>query len=169
MSEKKSSSTRRTPASAPAGILSLDGTVALRQKQARRPPAVAGSDYRPVILLAENRESTRVALKRVLEATEYDVIVVERASEALSIGAGYDGQIAFLITDVALPGINGGLLAHLFQCVHPEIRALFLSGSPEEVLICHGALDQKIAVLEQPVRLDVFASKVSEMIETAAR
>jgi len=174
MSEKKSLGTRKTPASAPAGILSLDGTVALRQKQARRPPAVAGSNYRPVILLAENRESTRVALKKVLEATGYDVIDVERASEVLSIGVTYDGHIDFLITDVALPGINGGLLAHLFQCMHPETRALFLSGSPEEVLICHGArdqkmdqkMDQKIAVLEQPVRLDVFASKVSEMIET---
>ena len=108
MSEKKSLGTRKTPARAPAGILSLDGTVALRQKQARRPPAVAGSDYRPVILLAENRESTRVALKNVLEATGYDVIVVEGASEALSIGAGYNGHIDFLITEVALPGINGG-------------------------------------------------------------
>jgi len=166
MSEKKSSSTRTTPASAPVGTLSFDGTVALSHMRARRPPAVAGSNYRPVILLAENRESTRVALKRVLETSGYDVIVVERASEALSIGAGYDGHIAFLITEVALAGINGGLLAHLFQSVHPETRAVFLSGSPEEVLICHGALDPKVAVLEQPVHLDVFASKVSEMIET---
>src|SRR6267142_7223931 len=168
MSEKKSSSTRRTPANAPAGIPGLDSTVALSHKRARRPPAVAGSNYRPVILLAENRESTRVALKRVLEATGYDVIVVEHASEALSIGAGYDGHIDFLITDVAFPGINGGLLAHLFQCVPPETRVLFLSGSSEEVLIwaerdpkLDQRLDQKIAVLEQPVRLDVFTSKVS--------
>lgn len=165
MSEKKSLGTRRNPASAPAGILSLDPTVALRQKQARRPPAVAGSNWRcPVILLAENRESVRVALKKVLEASGYDVIDVEHASEALSIGVTYDGHIDFLITEVVFPGINGGLLAHLFQCVHPETRALFLSGSPEEVLICDGTFDQKIAVLEQPVRLDVFASKVSEMI-----
>jgi hypothetical protein len=62
--------------------------------------------------------------------------------------------------------MNGGLLAHLFQCAHRETRALFLSGSSEEVLICDGAVDQKITVIEQPVRLDVFASKVSEMIET---
>ena len=165
MSEKKVLGMRRTLASAPVGKLSSDGTVALRHKQARRPPAIVGSN-RPVILLAENRESTRVALKKVFEATGYDVIDVERASEALSISVTYDRHIDFLITDVAFPGINGGLLAHLFQCVHPETRALFLSGSPEEVLICHGALDQKIAVLEQPVRLDVFASKVSEMIET---
>jgi len=122
--------------------------------------------------LARRAASEHVVLRgfsnrrKVLEATGYDVIVVERASEALSIAAGYDGHIDFLITEVAFPGINGGLLAHLFQCVHPETRALFLSGSPEEVLICHGALDPKIAVLEQPVRLDVFASKVSEMLET---
>ncbi len=119
-----------------------------------------------MILLAENRESVRVALKKVLEASGYDVVVVESASEALSIGVAYDGHIDFLITEVALPGINGGLLAHLFQCVHPETRALLLSGSPEEVLICDGTPDQKVAVLEQPVRLDVFASKVSEMIDS---
>ncbi len=169
MSEKKVLGTRRTPASAPAGTLSLDATVALRQKQARRPPAVAGSNDRPVILLAENRESTRVALKNVLEAAGYDVIVVERASQALSIGAGYDGHIDFLITEVAFPGINGGLLAHLFQRVHPETRALFLSGSPEEVLICDGTLDQKIAVLEQPVRLDVFVATVLGSVLDFAR
>jgi response regulator RpfG family c-di-GMP phosphodiesterase len=156
---------RRTLESAPAGTFSLDRTVALSHQQARRPLALAGSN-RPLILLAENRESTRVALKKALEANGYDVIVVEHASEALSLGVGYDGHIDFLITEVTFPGINGGLLAHLFQRVHPETRPLFLSGSPEEVLICHGALDQKIAVLEQPVRLDVFANKVSEMIAT---
>ena len=165
MSEKKFLRTRRTPASAPASILSLDATVDPIQKQARRPPAEAGSN-RPVILLAENRESARVVLKKALTASGYDVTVVERASEALSIGAGYDGHIDFLITDVAFPGINGGLLAHLFQRSHPETRVLFLSGSAEEVLICAGTLDQKIAVLEQPVALDVVAIKVSEMIET---
>ncbi len=167
MSEKRFLSTRRTPASAPAGILSRDETVTLRQKQARRPPAVAGSNWsRPLILLGENRESVRVAVKNALEATGYDVIVVERASEALSIAAGYDGHIDFLITNVRFSGMNGGLLAHLFQCVHPETRALFLSGSREEVLICSGTPDQKVTVLEQPVRLDVFAGKVSEMIES---
>jgi CheY-like chemotaxis protein len=45
-----------------------------------------------LILLAENRESTRVALKKALEATGYDVIVVEHASEVLSVGVGYDGH-----------------------------------------------------------------------------
>jgi DNA-binding NtrC family response regulator len=167
MSEKKFLRTGTTPASAPDGILSLDSTVALRQRQARRPPAVAGSNWRrPVILLAENRESVRVALKNVLEANGYDVIVVEHASEALSIAAGYDGHIDFLITEVTFPGINGGLLAHLFQRVHPETRALFLSGSREEVLICDGTLDQNIAVLEQPVRLDVVASTVRGILES---
>ena len=119
-----------------------------------------------MILLGENREPVRVALKKVLESSGHDVIVVERASEALSIATGYDGHIHFLITNVMFSGMNGGLLAHLFQCAHPETRALFLSGSRQEVLIFDGALDPKIAVVEQPVRLDVCASEVSEMIET---
>src|SRR5439155_23689945 len=119
---------------------------------------------RPLSQLAEERQSVRVALKKVLETSGYDVIVVEHASETLSIAARYGGQIHFLITNVVFHGINGGLLAHLLQRAHPETRALFLCGSPEEVLICEGTLDQKITVLEQPVRLDLFAGKVSEMI-----
>ena len=192
MSEKKFLRTRRKPASAPAAALSLEGTVArkeesrslckqyaaaalslegtvaLSHKQARRPLALVGSNL-PVILLAENRAPVRVAVKNALEATGYDVIVVERASEALSIGAGYDGHIDFLITNVRFSGMNVGLLAELFQCTHPETRVFFISGSREEVLICSGAPDQKITVLEQPVRLDAFASKVSEMIRDSAR
>ena len=151
MSERKCSGTRRTLASAPAGILSRDRTVTLRQKQARRPPAVAESNWRrPVILLGENREPVRVALKKVLEACGYDVIVVERASEALSIATGYDGHIHFLITNVVFHGMNGGLLAHLFQRAHPETRALFLSGSREEVLICDGRWIRKSLFSSNP-------------------
>lgn len=165
MSEKKSLSTRRAPESTPAGTLSVDGPVELRQKQARRPPALS-SRRCPLILLAENREPVRVALKEVLDSSGCDVILVEQASEALSIAAAYGGHIDFFITQPALAGMNGGLLAHLFQRLHPETRAVFLSGSREEVLICEGTLDRKIAVLEQPVRLDVVAGKVSEMIAT---
>jgi len=94
-----------------------------------------------------------------------DVIVVEQASEALSIAAAYGGHIDFFVTQTVLAGVNGGLLAHLFQRMRPETRILFISGSREEVLICDGTLDRKIAVLEQPVRLDVVASKVSEILE----
>ena len=167
MSERKCSGTRGTLTSTPAGMLSLDATVALRQRQEQRPPAAAGSNWRcPLILLAEERQSVRVALKTVLETSGYDVIVVERASETLSIAARYGGQIHFLVTNIVFHGMNGGLLAHLFRRAHPETRALFLCSSPEEVLICADTLDQKVTVLEQPVRLDVFARKVGEMIET---
>jgi len=70
MSEKKFLATRGTLASAPAGILSRERTVTLRQKQARRPPAAAGSNWsRPLILLGENREPVRVALKNVGESS----------------------------------------------------------------------------------------------------
>ena len=167
MSEKRFLSTRRAPASAPVGTLRLDETVKLSEKQARRPPAAVGSNrHCPLILLAENRELVRVALKKILDARGYDVIVVEQASEVLSIAAAYGGHIDFFITPITLGGINGGLMAHLFQRLHPETRALFLSASREEVLICDGTLEHKVAVLEQPVGMDVVASKVSELIAT---
>jgi len=167
MSEKRSVSTRRAPARTPAGTVSIDGPVGLKAKQARRPPVAAESNRQcHLILLAENRESVRVAFKKALDVCGCDVIVVEQPSEALSIAAAYDGHIDFFVTQTLLAGVNGGLLAHLFQRVHPETRVLFLSGSREEVLICEDTLNHKVAVLEQPVGVDVVAGKVSEMIAT---
>lgn len=172
MSEKKFLLTRRAPApaSTPAGTLGVDGQVELSEKRALRPPAAVGSTrHCPLIFLAENREPVRVALKNVLDACGYDVIVVEKASEALSIASAYGGHIDFFITQVAVRGMNGGLLAYLFQRVHPETRALFLSGSREEVLICEGTVDHKVAVLAQPVGVYVVAGKVGEMIAMLSR
>ena len=165
MSEKKPASTRRAPASTPAGIFSIDGPVGLKAKQAPRPPAAAESNWRhPVILLAESRESVRVAFKKALDVCGCDVIVVEQPSEALSIAAAYDGHIDFFVTQTLLAGVNGGLLAHLFQRVHAETRVLFLSGSREEVLICEETLNHKVAVLEQPVGVDVVADKIKQIL-----
>ena len=148
-------------ASAPAGTLPLT----VRQKQARWPPAMACSNrHCPLVLLADDRESVRVALKKVLDACGCDVVVVEQPSKALSIAAAYAGHIHFFITQIVFGGINGGLFAHLFQLLHPETHALFLSSSREEVLICECPLDHKVTVLEQPVSVDVVASKVGAMI-----
>jgi len=73
MSEKKPASTRRAPASTPAGTVSTDGPIGLKAKQARRPPVAAESNRQcPLILLAENRESVRVAFKKALD--EWDAM-----------------------------------------------------------------------------------------------
>lgn len=104
MSENKFLSTSRVPARTPAGTLSLDGPVGLREKQARRPPAAARSNRQyPLILLTEKREPVRVALKKVLNACGYDVIVVERVSEALSISAAYAGTLTSSLHKQRLP------------------------------------------------------------------
>ena len=68
MSEKKFLLTSRAPANTPAGTLSVDKLVELSEKQARRSPAAVGSNrHCPLILLAENREPVRVALKKILD------------------------------------------------------------------------------------------------------
>lgn len=166
MSEEKSSNPKKAPARAPVGTLGHDCSVALIQKRALRPPAVEKSTSRrcPLILLVENSEPVRVALKTVLEAAGYDLIVVEHASDALAIAATCDEHIDFLITQAILPGINGGLLVHLFQRTHRETQALFVSASREEVLICDDTSNLNTTVLKQPVPVEVVAETLGQMI-----
>src|SRR5262245_28611945 len=114
MSKEKVSTANSAPASAPAGILRHDPSVALRQKQAPRPPAEGNSEY-PLILIVEKREPVWVALKTVLETTGCDLMVVARASEALSLAATYSKDIHFLVIPAVMAELNAGLLAHLFR------------------------------------------------------
>ena len=164
MSKEKLARTKKALMSAPAGILGHDPLVASRQKQARRPPAMAKTRQCPLVLLLESREPVRVALKILLERSGCDVIAAAKASDALSIAAANEDRIDFLITHIVSSGINSGLLSYLFQCRHPETRVLFVSGSREEVLICDELPQSNINVLEQPVPIEIVAETVSRMI-----
>jgi DNA-binding response OmpR family regulator len=121
-----------------------------------------------LILLVENREPVRVASKKVLETSGYDLLVVERVSDALWIAGQYRRHIDFLIIQALPRGLNAGLLAHLFRCNHPETLTVFVAGTREEVLICNGS-DRNTTVLDQPVSVKVVASAVGEVIAKLRR
>lgn len=164
MSKKQSSDPSKALLRAPAEILAHDRLVALRRKRVPGPPAVAKSAQYPLILVVENRDPLRVVLTNVLETLGCDVIVALRLFDALSIAAAYNGTIDFVVIQAILPGLNIGLFAHLFRRKHPETRTLFVAGSSEEVLICDDTIDRQVTVLEQPVRIEVVANTVGEMI-----
>lgn len=63
------------------------------------------SDVRPCILIADDRQSTRLVLRRMLAELPADIVEVASGSAALEYARG--NEIAVLLLDIEMPGLDG--------------------------------------------------------------
>ena len=78
------------------------------------------------ILLAEDDESLRRYIARLLEKNGHDVCTASDGSEAMGMLTG----VAFdlLLTDLVMPGVDGMELARFVADLYPETSIMFITG-----------------------------------------
>lgn len=87
------------------------------------------------ILLAEDDDSVRGIVSRVLTTHGYRVLEASRGDEALSLWHAHDGAVGgidLLVTDVVMPGTSGRELVHELRAILPSLPVLFTSGYLDE-------------------------------------
>ena len=72
------------------------------------------------ILVADDEDGLRQCVTRILTGAGYHVLAAPNGQEALTIAEHHDGVIHALLTDVAMPGMNGRELAGALQRARPE-------------------------------------------------
>ncbi|MEQ8275628.1 MAG: ATP-binding protein [Deltaproteobacteria bacterium] len=92
-------------------------------------PAPRGkSRGRETILIVEDEENVRHALKRALAGSGYEVLVASDPLEALEIFSAREGPIQLVVSDVVMPHMSGPQLAEQIRASEPEMEFLFMSG-----------------------------------------
>ena len=117
------------------------------------------------ILLVEDEPSILAMAREMLESCGYKVLAVGAPEAALRIAHDHQDQIDLLITDVVMPGMNGRELVEKLKEENPELKCLYMSGYPTNVIIRHGIVDEGVHFLQKPFALDVFAEKVRTAID----
>lgn len=102
------------------------------------------------ILLVDDEPQVRGFVRRALEDQGYRVLEAGTVEEALSIGAGFEGRIHLLLTDVVLPGQNGPHLAARLAPVRPEMRILYMTGYADDAIVDRGVLSAGQSLLVKP-------------------
>jgi signal transduction histidine kinase len=120
-----------------------------------RTPTGAGE----TILVVEDEPVVRSLVVEVLNELGYETL---EASEALCITES-EQRIDLLISDVGLPGMNGRQLADIARQQRPGLKVLFATGYAES-FAANDFLGPDMAVITKPFAIDVFASKVGEML-----
>lgn len=117
------------------------------------------------VLLVDDDEGIRGLLRDTLEGSGYRVLEARFTSDALLIGRRHDGPIHAMIADVMMPGINGRELADMFTALRPQMKVLYISGYPLEVVREKLRQPDMAAFLQKPFAPDALLRKVRELLE----
>jgi len=133
-----------------------------------RPAARSGRRSRggsEVVLLVEDEDNIREPAIEMLEGRGYQVLAAPDANRALALAEEHPGPIHILVTDVVMPGLSGNQLARRLLTGRPEMRVLYISGSPEDSIAHHGVLDREQHFLQKPFPPGQFLEKVREVLD----
>jgi two-component system cell cycle sensor histidine kinase/response regulator CckA len=112
------------------------------------------------VLLADDSPSVRALACSVLGSAGYSVLPAEDGAQALTLARAYPGSIDLLVTDVAMPVMNGIALRRAFAELHPATPALFISGDP-------GSATAGEHFLSKPFTPGELRSAVAALLATA--
>jgi PAS domain S-box-containing protein len=124
-------------------------------------PLAAGE----TILLVEDEPAIRDMCLLMLEKLGYLVLTANDPQEALQI-AGKSGEtIDLVLTDVVMPGMNGRELMEHIREIHPDIKTLFMSGYPADVIAIRGVLEEEVQFIQKPFSLKELGPKIREALK----
>ncbi|MDB5106168.1 MAG: hybrid sensor histidine kinase/response regulator [Fibrobacteres bacterium] len=138
-----------------------------KESQVLPPQASAKSLRGETILLAEDESAVRKFLVATLRANGYAVLEAADGPQAMEIGLRTP-QIDLLLTDVVMPGMNGGGLAEGLKANHEGLKVLFMSGYTKDILSPNSLKDKNTRFLQKPFTQADLLAKIRDMLAKPA-
>lgn len=110
------------------------------------------------ILVVEDDASIRETLADLLQGEGYEVTTADSAEAGLRLLSSQ--RFELILTDYALPGRTGT------EMVSEARRSELLHGAPVIVITAHPTIDnpERLEVIRKPLDVDVFLSRISELL-----
>jgi len=103
-----------------------------------------------VILVAEDDADVRQLTRTVLENFGYTVIEAVDGEDAVRQFTNNQDVVQLLLLDVIMPRMNGKEACEEIRLLKPDVKAIFTSGYPAEVIRQKGVLDESDLFLFKP-------------------
>jgi len=117
------------------------------------------------VLLVEDEDAVREMTTAMLKRVGYRVFAAETPSTAFSYLQENGNHIEILITDVVMPEMSGKDLAIKVQALRPDIKVLFISGYPADVIAHRGVLEKGVNFIQKPFTTEDLCHRVHEMLD----
>jgi two-component system cell cycle sensor histidine kinase/response regulator CckA len=87
-----------------------------------------------------------------------------RVGTARIAGRGRESTIDLVLTDVVMPHVSGRELVARFTPLRPGIKALFMSGHADTVVVHEGVLEAGVQFIQKPFSPEQLAGKIRAVL-----
>jgi two-component system, cell cycle sensor histidine kinase and response regulator CckA len=120
-----------------------------------------------IVLLVEDEPDVLKMTARVLRDGGYEVLEAENGRAALELLEEYQKRCDLLVTDVAMPQIDGIELAARLRRTHPHLPVVFTSGHVGDEALHSGLLGPESAFLLKPFPPDALIACARSLLDKA--
>ncbi|UMZ14770.1 response regulator [Pseudomonas sp. MPFS] len=121
-------------------------------------------DAQDVVLIVEDEPVILMLLADYLSGLGYRVLQAENGEQAFEILASKP-NLDLMITDYRLPGgITGVMIAEPAVKLRPDLKVIFISGYPNEILECNSPIARKAPILAKPFDLNSLHEQIQRLL-----
>ncbi len=117
------------------------------------------------VLLVEDEPAILKMIRMMLVRLGYNVIEAPGPLAALELVNRRSESVRLLLTDVIMPEMNGRDLAEKIHESHPEMKCLFMSGYPADIIARHGVPDGGVEFIRKPFSRAELAVKLRDLLD----
>jgi CheY-like chemotaxis protein len=117
------------------------------------------------VLLAEDEDVIREFIKKLLEEYGYKVITAVDGQTAINEFKAHKNKIQLLLLDVIMPNRNGREAYEEIKKIRPDIKVLFMSGYPADIIQKHDIIERGFAYIEKPASPTKLLRKIRDILD----
>ena len=104
---------------------------------------------KPMVMVVEDEEPIRLAVRRMLEADGYDVIEAEDGAKAVAL-LNDNQTIDVLVADLEMPELTGEEMVRQLREKRPDLKVLYVTGYLDRLFSERPLLGEGEAFVEKP-------------------
>jgi PAS domain S-box-containing protein len=120
------------------------------------------------ILLVDDEEAIIKLGVKVLGKLGYEVAGVQDSSEALKLFKSKPAKFNLVITDMAMPGMEGTILAQKISEIRPDIPIILCSGFSEKIDHEKAKRFNIQSYVDKPIPMNELTAKVRELLDKSS-
>jgi predicted ATPase/signal transduction histidine kinase/ActR/RegA family two-component response regulator len=140
-------------------------TPADERSEASLPSAPTSGYGTETILVVEDDEQVRNAMRTILQRRGYNVLEAAGPGDAILVSEQHPAPIDLLLSDVVMPLMTGPELAGRVLATRPTIRLLFISGYTDAPLPRLAFGDYRVDCLQKPFTPDALIQNVRQVLD----
>lgn len=122
------------------------------------------ADAQDVVLIVEDEPLIMMLLSDYLSGEGYRVLQAENGEQAFEILATRP-HLDLMITDYRLPGgISGVMIAEPAVKLRPDLKVIFISGYPAEIVDSGSPITLKAPILAKPFTMETLHAQIEHLL-----